>query len=131
MEKEDGTGPGKNEDQTAEELPTLKRIEFLVLVVLADGENHGYRIVQEISRLTGGRVKVLPGNLYAVLRRLTEDGLLVEASRKPAPELADKRRRHYQITGFGKRVLSAEAELLRSLVHVVSERALIPDGASS
>ena len=113
-----------------DELPNLKRVEFLVLLVLADGENHGYRIVQEIALCTEGRVRVLPGNLYAILRRLAKEGLLTEASEMPAPELADQRRRYYRITGFGKRVLAAEAELMRSLAQAAAERNLIPDGAS-
>ena len=111
-------------------IPALKRIEFLVLLVLADGESHGYRIVQEISDLTAGRVSVLPGNLYAILRRLGKEGLLVEAPQKPAPDLADLRRRYYRITGFGQEVLAAEAKLMGSLVQAFSERDLMPDGAS-
>ena len=115
----------------AEKIPTLKRIEFLVLLVLADGESHGYRIVQEMADRTDGRVKVLPGNLYAVLRRLAKDELVAEVAHRPAPDLADRRRRYYQITPFGRRVLVAEAELMRSLVQAASDRKLIPDGVSS
>lgn len=114
----------------APEIPTLKRIEFLVLLVLSGGESHGYRIVQEISRLSEGRVSVLPGNLYAILRRLTKEDLIVEAPKKPAPDLADQRRRYYRITPFGTRVLEAEAALMRSLVQAFSERDLIPDGGA-
>lgn len=140
-ERKDGTrdGRGTERSQTesesptppSEALPTLKRVEFLVLLVLADGESHGYRIVQEIARRTDDRVRVLPGNLYAILRRLAKEGLLTEAPARPAPELTDQRRRYYRITDLGKRVLSAEAELMRSLVQAASERNLIPGGASS
>jgi DNA-binding PadR family transcriptional regulator len=114
-----------------EPIPPLKRIEFLVLLVLADGESHGYRIVQEMAHRTEGRVTVLPGNLYAVLRRLAQDGLVAEAASRPAPDLADQRRRYYQITPFGRRVLAAEAELMKTLVQAASERNLLSDGASS
>ncbi len=111
-------------------MPSLKRIEFLVLLVLADGESHGYRIVQDIERRTDGRVRLLPGNLYAVLRRLNGEGLLTESSRRPAPELDDRRRRYYQITAFGRRALAAEAELMRSLVQAAAARDLIRGEAS-
>ena len=103
----------------------LKRIEFLVLLVLADGERHGYGLVQEIKERSQGSVQPLPGNLYAVLQRLTDEGLLVECPRRPAPDLGDRRRRYYDITPLGRRVLAADAELMRSLVNSASVRRLI------
>jgi len=130
MSKAIRKGGGRDGSSPEDKLPTLKRVEFLVLLVLADGESHGYRIVQEIAERTDDRVRVLPGNLYAILRRLAADGLLTEASPKPAPELTDQRRRYYRITALGKRVLVAEAELMRSLVQAASDRKLIPGEAS-
>jgi DNA-binding PadR family transcriptional regulator len=115
----------------SEEMPALKRVEFLVLLVLADGESHGYRIVREMADRTQGRVSVLPGNLYAVLRRLSKEGLVAEVAPQPAPDLADQRRRYYGITPFGRRVLAAEAEFMRALVQAASDGSVIPEGASS
>jgi DNA-binding PadR family transcriptional regulator len=108
--------------------PTLKRVEFLVLLVLADGESHGYRIVQEITARTDGRVRVLPGNLYEILRRLGKAGFLSETARRP--DIDDNRRRNYRITPNGKRVLAAEAEFMRSLVQAAEARDLIPEEVS-
>jgi len=116
---------------SGEEMPALKRIEFLVLLVLADGENHGYRIVQEMADRTQGRVNVLPGNLYAVLRRLSREGLIAEVASQSVPDLADQRRRYYEITSYGRRVLAAEAEFLRALVQAASDQNVIPGGASA
>ena len=121
----------KSEASPESRHPSLKRIEFLVLLVLAEGESHGYRIVQEISRLTEGRVSVLPGNLYAILRRLRKQSFLADAPEKPAADLADQRRRYYRITGAGRQVLEAEAQLMRSLARAASETGLLPGGASS
>jgi DNA-binding PadR family transcriptional regulator len=122
-------GPGGT--PSGEEIPALKRIEFLVLLVLAEGESHGYRIVREIADRTRGRVSVLPGNLYAVLRRLSKEGLVAEVASRSVPDLADQRRRYYEITPFGRRVLAAEAEFLRTLVQAASGQNVIPDGASA
>lgn len=108
----------------------LKRIEFLVLLVLADGERHGYGLVQEIAERSQGSVQPLPGNLYAVLQRLSDEGLLMESPRRPAPDLGDRRRRYYDITPLGRRVLAADADLMRSLVNAASERRLIRGEAS-
>ena len=108
----------------------LRPVEFLVLLVLADGERHGYGIVQDIRDRTDGKVKLLPGNLYAVLRRLMDSGLLAEASRRPAEDLEDQRRRYYRITKLGERVLSADAERMKALVQQVEARNLIEVDAS-
>lgn len=122
---------GPKGSASGEELPALKRIEFLVLLVLADGENHGYRIVQEMADRTQGRVSVLPGNLYAVLRRLSKEGLVAEVASRSVPDLADQRRRYYEITPYGRRALAAEAEFLRALVQAASDQDVIPEGASA
>ena len=130
-EKERKVKGGPKGSASGEELPVLKRIEFLVLLVLADGENHGYRIVQEMADRTQGRVRVLPGNLYAVLRRLSKEGLVAEVASRSVPDLADQRRRYYEITSYGRRALAAEAEFLRALVQAASDQDVIPEGASA
>ena len=120
---------GRSSDEVQRLLP-LKRVEFLVLLVLADGQRHGYGIVQEIIERSEGSVRPLPGNLYAILQRLMDEDLLVEAPRRPAPDLDDRRRRYYDITPFGRQVLAADAELMRSLVHEAAQRDLVRGGAS-
>ena len=103
----------------------LKPVDFLVLMTLARGELHGYGIVADIAERTGGRTRLVPGNLYAVLQRLAHSGLVEEAEKRPAADLDDKRRRYYAITGLGRRVLSAEAERLRTLVGMAESLELI------
>ena len=111
--------------QDIEDLLPLRPVEFLVLLVLADDERHGYGIVQDIAERTDGKAKLLPGNLYAVLRRLMESDLLAESSRRPAKDLEDQRRRYYRITELGKEVLAADAERMRGLVKQVEARNLL------
>jgi DNA-binding PadR family transcriptional regulator len=93
----------------------LRPVEFLVLAVLHDEELHGYGIVQEIARRTAGRVTVKPGNLYRVLDRLMERGLLRESTQRSAPDLGDERRRYYAITELGTEVVHAEAEVFGAI----------------
>lgn len=93
----------------------LRPVEFLVLAVLHDDELHGYGIVQEIARRTAGRVTVKPGNLYRVLDRLMERGLLRESTPRSAPDLGDQRRRYYGITELGIEVVEAEAEVIGAI----------------
>ncbi len=103
----------------------LKPVDFLVLMVLSGDERHGYGIVQDIAQHTGGKIQLVPGNLYSVLRRLLGLGVIAEAKRRPAPDLDDARRRYYSITAMGSQVLTAEAERMRELVAYAESKSII------
>jgi DNA-binding PadR family transcriptional regulator len=89
---------------------------FHVLLCLADGEQHGYGIMQEVLERTGGRVRLWPATLYGSLRRLLDEGLIEECERRAGRETNDVRRRYYRLTSFGRRVLTAEIARLEDLV---------------
>jgi DNA-binding PadR family transcriptional regulator len=88
-----------------------------ILLALADEERHGYGIMQEISRLTGGS-RMGPGTLYGTLKRLLSSQLIEEADERPDPELDDERRRYYRLTRLGRRVLRAETARVSVLLDV-------------
>jgi DNA-binding PadR family transcriptional regulator len=79
-----------------------------ILLALVDEERHGYGIMLEVSRLTGGTTRMGPGTLYGTLKRLLNTALIEEADERPDPALDDERRRYYRITQLGRRVLQAE-----------------------
>lgn len=106
----------------------LKPTDFLVLVALLREDRHGYGIVQDIAADSGGRVRLVPGNLYTVLRRLLAEELIAQSARRPVPGREDVRRRYYRLTDLGHRVLRAESERLRSLVAVVEKHGLLEPG---
>lgn len=87
-----------------------------ILMALVDGEKHGYAVMREVELMTGGEVSMGPGTLYGAIKRMVGAGLVEETDERPDPELDDQRRRYYQATGFGVRVLSAETERLARLV---------------
>ncbi|HYW46575.1 MAG TPA: PadR family transcriptional regulator [Bryobacteraceae bacterium] len=97
----------------------LKPHWFHVLLSLANQEQHGYGIMQEVLDRTGGRVRLWPATLYGTLKRLIDEEIIEESASRPAPELDDARRRYYRLTRFGRRVLSAESERLEDLVRVI------------
>jgi len=103
----------------------LKPVDFLVLMTLARGDRHGYGIVTDIAEQTDGRIRLVPGNLYTVLQRLENCGLLGPTPLRAAPDLKDQRRRYFAISPLGRKVLCAEAERLRSLVDVAESMDLI------
>jgi len=94
----------------------LKPVAFQILLSLADGEQHGYAITQEICGRTSARMTIEPGNLYRSIRMLIDDGLIEESDRRPAPDLDDERRRYYRVTPLGREVAVAETARLEALV---------------
>lgn len=89
---------------------------FHILLTLADGEAHGYAMMQEVARRSGGTVRLGPGTLYGAISRLLEDGIIEESEERPDPDMDDTRRRYYRLTRLGERVLLAETERLSDLV---------------
>jgi DNA-binding PadR family transcriptional regulator len=96
-----------------------------IMLALVDGEKHGYAIMKEVERTTGGRMKLGPGTLYGAIKRLLKADLIAETDERPDPALDDSRRRYYELTGFGRRVLTAEIERLDYLVGVAREKELL------
>ena len=103
----------------------LKPVDLQLLLALAESERHGYGLVREIADRTEGLVVLDPGNLYRVVKRLADDGLVAESGRRPAPDLGEERRRYYRITALGTRVLGAELQRLQSLVSSPAVRAVV------
>lgn len=118
----------KNAARAVADAIPLKPVDMLVLMTLSTEDRHGYGIVADITERTNGSIKLVPGNLYSVLRRLMSEGLIDEAERKPVPGKEDERRRYYMVTQFGREVLSAEAARLRELVTQVEALDLVGVG---
>jgi DNA-binding PadR family transcriptional regulator len=98
---------------------------FHILLTLADRERHGYGIMQEVTTLTDGKLRMGPGTLYGTIKRLLAGGLIEESDERPDPELDDERRRYYRLTAFGQRVATAEAQRLLQLVQEAQVRQLL------
>ncbi len=110
----------------------LKPHWFHVLLSLADQEQHGYGIMQEVLARTGGKVRLWPATLYGTIKRLMDADLIEESDERPAPELDDARRRYYRLTPLGRRVLAAESARLEELVRVIrSKRGFTENEAES
>ena len=98
---------------------------FYILLTLADGEKHGYRIMLEVERTTAGKLRLGPGTLYGSIQRLLKAGLIVESGERADATVNDERRRYYRITTHGRAAAEAEAERLEALVHVARAKALL------
>jgi PadR family transcriptional regulator PadR len=92
---------------------------FFILTALVDGPSHGYGIVGEVNRLSGGRVTLRVGTLYGVLDRLVTEGL-VEADHDEV--FQGRLRRYYRLTDAGAGGLSQEAERQAANARLASAR---------
>jgi DNA-binding PadR family transcriptional regulator len=107
--------PREPSEESHHRLP-LPPAVFQILVALADQDRHGYAIMQDIAARTDGRMKLSPGTLYGSIKRMLDDGLIVELDERPDPDHDDERRRYYRLTRFGREVARAEADRLTTLL---------------
>ena len=114
--------------QRVDEFLPLSAVDFLVLLVLNDGDSHGYAIVKEIERRSDGQIGLLPGNLYAILQRLSSSGLIARSEPDDDPNI-DGRRRYYRVTELGRDVAAAEAARMKRMVEAAAAGDLLGDAA--
>ena len=103
----------------------LTPVAFEILLALADGERHGYSILQEVETRSGGAVSLHAGTLYRALARLLESDLIEELRSSPDPTNDDERRRYYRLTARGVAVARAEAGRLEGQLAAARTRRLL------
>jgi DNA-binding PadR family transcriptional regulator len=81
---------------------------ILILSSLAEGEKHGYAMMEDIREAAG--VSLGPGTLYGALSRLEQDGLIESLP-------AEDRRRPYRLSARGAEYLR---RYLKSMERVAS-----------
>jgi DNA-binding PadR family transcriptional regulator len=88
--------------------PTL-----LVLTSLADGEKHGYAMMEDIQKFAD--VRLGPGTLYGAITRLEERGWIRRGK-------AEDRRQPYCITGAGREFLEEELKRMNKVASTAARR---------
>ena len=108
-------------------LPLTPQV-FHILVALADRDQHGYSIMQDVAERTSGSMRLSPGTLYGSIKRMLEDGLILELRPKDRPDAAndDERRRYYRLTPLGRKVAKAEAARMSEMVEQARVYGLAP-----
>jgi PadR family transcriptional regulator PadR len=114
-------GP-RRQDDVSSQLP-LKPLDFSVLLVLVEGDEYGYRIVKRIADEDLGGIRLAPSNLYHVLNRMIEAGLVEDRGRRAQDDRPP--RRYYGITTLGRRVVAAEAARLEGVVRAAARLDLL------
>jgi DNA-binding PadR family transcriptional regulator len=100
---------------------------YFALAALIDGPLHGYAIVRRAGEISGGRVKLSTGTLYALLERAIAEGLVTAG--QPYTEQG-RQRRDYALTPAGREALSAEARSLASDARTVTRLLEVRPGSA-
>jgi DNA-binding PadR family transcriptional regulator len=87
---------------------------LLVLASLAEGDKHGYAMMEDIHRFAG--VRLGPGTLYGAITRLEQRGFI-----RPVKS-AEDRRQPYTITLDGRRHLEEQLAGLSQIVKAGQKR---------
>ena len=107
-------------NNTLSNLP-LREPTFFILLSLSPGPKHGYAILKEVESLSDGRVKLSTGTLYGAIERLLDQGWIRRVD-DPIPNVTNRKRKAYEITELGRRILNAEIARLRKLVSVAADQ---------
>ncbi|MCC6537085.1 MAG: helix-turn-helix transcriptional regulator [Bryobacterales bacterium] len=86
---------------------------LLILASLADGDKHGYAMMEDIARFA--EVSLGPGTLYGAITRLEEKGWI-------RPVKSQDRRQPYTLTAAGRRHLASQLSALGRFVSTGRER---------
>lgn len=108
-----------------DDVPPLTPAAFQVVLALAGGKAHGYRIMGYVSEVSDGAIHLPPGTLYRTIARLVADGLVQEVPNRNENAAHDARRRYYRLTRLGRRVAMREAKMLARLVDAAADVGLL------
>lgn len=106
-------------------LPLTPAVLF-ILFALADGEKHGYAIMQSVSRASDNQFRMGPGTLYTTIQRLLDLDLIEETENAGGQSDHESRRRYYKLTRTGKAVLAADISRMESVVRLARDKKLVP-----
>ena len=90
-----------------EQLKTLTEPMYYVLLALTKSQ-HGYSIMQSIQDISGGRVQVGAGTLYALLGRFESERIITQIAEQD-------RKKIYALTDKGRELLSGEYKRLNQM----------------
>ncbi len=100
----------ERQENVQKNTPLTEALFYILLSVRKP--NHGYGIVQEVEKLTEGRVVLGPGTLYGAVQTMTAKGWI----RVFSAETDSRKKKEYIITDLGRAVFAEEKKRLEELL---------------
>jgi DNA-binding PadR family transcriptional regulator len=95
---------------------------FHILMALAERDQHGYGIMQDVAERTDGKLRLSAGTLYGSIKRLVVE---LRESQRP-PKLEDvERRRYYHLTALGRQTAIKEVKRMTELLEQARAHGLV------
>ena len=110
------------------EFPPLTPLSMHLLLALAEGDRHGYALMQAVRQQSGGTVRPGTGSLYAAVQRLVDGNLITVVT---ADDFSSGRRGNtYRLTADGRRAAATEVDRMRAMLSLATDREIVsePEG---
>lgn len=90
----------------------------IILSILTKKKSYGYEIIQNIKKISGGKIEFGEGTLYPVLHKLEKKGLI-----QSSWEITEtgRKRKYYEISNEGKKELITEKENWNTINQIISK----------
>ena len=118
MKRQESSNPRLDKQSTTRYAITRRVLSMsdptiLILASLADGDKHGYAIMEDIQVFAG--IRLGPGTLYGAIGRLEERGWIRAVK-------SESRKQPYRITAEGSQRLKQQLTLLGQVVRTGNRR---------
>jgi DNA-binding PadR family transcriptional regulator len=97
----------------------MREPTYFLLTTLLDGPLHGHGIIKRAEEMSGGRLRLAAGTLYAALDRLDREGLIEAAHQET---VNGRVRQYYALTDSGDAAVRAEADRMAQAARLVTAR---------
>jgi DNA-binding PadR family transcriptional regulator len=112
------------DEEVPAELTPLREPTLFILLTLYKERKHGYAILKDVEALSEGRVVLSTGTLYGALARLLAQGVIRKStddsassgSNNRSGSVDNQKRKYYELTQFGYRVLAVEIKRMRTIL---------------
>ena len=118
--------PSASPTNDFQEMLPLSPAAFFILFALADGEKHGYLIMQEVKVLSDGKLRMGPATLYTTIQKLADQSFIEEVEKD-----SQDRRRNYRLTRTGKHLLNAEFSRQNEILLLAKAKKVFPLGGKA
>jgi DNA-binding PadR family transcriptional regulator len=113
------------EGRDLQKLPGV--VEYYILLALLHAPWHGLGIFESVAQRTSNQLILAPGTLYAVLKRMYQEGWIELAHPPVTDQPEHDQRNYYQLTSAGHQILQNQIAWMEAeLARIYADRVQVP-----